>query len=297
MGFCIVSASDARYFECLQGLLESLRPLAAPTTVIDLGLRAEQRAGLDAYGVSVRTFSYPLEYPARHQVETTFPGFGAMLCRPYLSDIVSGHDVILWLDADTWAQHPPAVLELAEEAGRHGMAAVPEVDRGYFKFVEGGHVWDVEAEGMRRLFGAEIGARMRHVPVVNSGVWAARTRSPLWAAWRRHLQDGLARIEVIDDATRTVEQGAFNVALRLQGIALRRFPVTYNWLACLALPAWHREKSLLVDPNPPHDTIRILHISTHLIGKAMVLPAVGAGTDRVGPVMLTRGAIAGLVRI
>ena len=51
-------------------LLESLRPLAAPITVIDLGMSEEQRAHLDAYEISIVSFSYPLDYPARRQVET-----------------------------------------------------------------------------------------------------------------------------------------------------------------------------------------------------------------------------------
>jgi len=294
MSFCIVSAADARYFEYLQGLLASLKPLAAPIVVIDLGLDAEQRARLDAEGVTTATFAYPLDYPARRQVESALPGFGAMLCRPYLDEIVRGYDTIVWLDADAWAQAPMAVLELVEAARRGGLAAVPEVDRGYFKFTDGPHVWNIEAEGTRRLFGAEIAQRMTHVPVINSGVWAARTPSPLWSAWRRYLQEGLVRIEAIDDLTRTVEQGAFNVAIRLQGIPVRRFPATYNWLACLALPAWHAGRSVLIDPNPPHDTIQILHISAHLIGKPVTLPALGSRTGSIGPVMLTRSAIMAL---
>jgi hypothetical protein len=294
MSFCIVSAADSRYVEYLQGLLDSLTALAAPVAVIDLGMSAEQRSRLEAAGVSVLRFSYPLDFPARQQVETSLPGFGAMLCRPYLDEIVRGYETLVWLDADAWAQAPMAVLELVEAARRGGLAAVPEVDRGYFKFTDGPHVWDVEADGMRRLFGAEIAARMTHVPVVNSGVWAARTSSPLWTAWRHHLQEGLARIEAIDDLTRTVEQGAFNVAIRLQGIPVRRFPATYNWLACLALPAWHAGRSMLIDPNPPNDTIRILHISAHLVGKPVTLRALGSRTGSIGPVMLTRPAIMAL---
>lgn len=291
MSFCIVSAADSRYAEYLQGLLDSLRALAAPIAVIDLGLGAERRAKLEADGVSLLGFSYPFDYPARRQVDTSFPGFGGMLCRPYLNEIIQGYEIIVWIDADAWAQHPTAVLELVEQARRHGIAAVPEVDRGYFKFTEGTHAWHVEAEGVRRLFGAEIGARIVHVPVVNGGVWAARAQSPLWGAWRRFLKDGLGRIEVIDDVTRTVEQGALNVAIRLENLPVRRFPATYNWLACLALPAWHAGKHALVDPNPPHDRIRIVHVSAHLVGKTVVLPMLGARVDRIGPLMLTRSAI------
>jgi hypothetical protein len=293
MSFCIVSAADSRYADYLQGLLDSLKAIAAPIAVIDLGLGPADRARLEAAGVSVHQFSYPFDYPARRQVESSMPGFGAMLCRPYLNEIVQGYDVILWLDADTWAEHPPAVVEIAEQAWRHGMAAVPEVDRGYFKFVDGVHVWEIEADAMRRLFGAEIAARMSHVPVVNSGVWAARSDSPLWSAWRRYLQSALSRIEVIDDLTRTVEQGAFNLAIQLESLPLRRFPATYNWLACLALPAWHEGRRALVDPNPPHDRIRIVHVSAHLIGKPVTLPIVDARAS-IGDVVLTRQSIQNL---
>jgi hypothetical protein len=217
-----------------------------------------------------------------------------MLCRPYLDEIVRGYETIVWLDADAWAQQPTAVLALVEEARRHGLAAVPEVDRGYFKFTEGPQAWAIEADGVRHLFGEAVAQRMAHVPVINSGVWAARAQSPLWAAWRRYLQEGLARVAVVDDLSRSGEQGAFNVAIRLGGIPVRRFPATYNWLACLALPAWHAGRSMLVDPNPPHDAIRILHVSAHLVGKSVTLPAIDGRADVVGPVMLTRQAIAGL---
>jgi len=207
---------------------------------------------------------------------------------------VPRYETLVWLDADAWAQQPSAVLELMEHGRRSGLAAVPEVDRGYFKFTDGSHVWGVEAEGLRRLFGPEIASRMMHVPVINSGVWAARSQSPLWPAWRRYLQEGLARMSVVDDLTRTVEQGAFNVAIRLERIPVQRFPATYNWLACLALPAWHAGRSALVDPNPPHDRIRILHVSAHLVGKSVMLPVLHGTADRVGPVMLTRQGIEAL---
>jgi hypothetical protein len=61
------------------------------------------------------------------------PGFGAMLARPYLNECVPGYDIILWLDADLWVQEPDCIDMLVPEAARFGIAAVPEIDRGYAK--------------------------------------------------------------------------------------------------------------------------------------------------------------------
>ncbi|HXP72901.1 MAG TPA: hypothetical protein VN823_02050 [Stellaceae bacterium] len=57
--------------------------------MVDLGSRG-QRERLETRGVQLLAFSYPLDYPARRQVNAEFPGFGGMLCRPYLNTLVSG---------------------------------------------------------------------------------------------------------------------------------------------------------------------------------------------------------------
>ncbi len=286
MTYRVVTAADAKYFGCLQGLLGSLAAVEAAPVVLDLGLDPVQRDWLGARGVTLERFTYPHAYPARAQVEAAFPGFGAMLARPYLNEVVSGADILVWVDADAWFQDASAVAELVHEASGTGMAAVPEVDRGYFKFVEGFRVWDAEARMYHRCFGSDVARLMRGAPVINSGFWAARTDSPLWAGWRRHLQDGLDRLPVIDDESRIVEQAAFNVTLQAQRLPVRRFPATYNWLVCLAVPAWDPARRLLVDPNPPYDPLRLVHLSTHVIGKGVALPLAGSGLRMDRPVGL-----------
>jgi hypothetical protein len=40
-----------------------------------------------------------------------------------------------------------------------------------------------------------------------------------------------------------------------------RLPATCNWIAHLATPAWHAEKQAFVEPDPPYETIGILHLT------------------------------------
>ncbi len=184
-------------------------------------------------------------------------------------------------------KNPAAVLEIVSEAQQYGLAVVPEIDRGYYKFTDDYSVWDRESQHAARCFGPQVAARMRHVPTVNGGLWAVRTDHSLWQAWRQILQDGLSRVPVIDDVTRALDQAALNVAIETGRIPIRRFPATYDWVACLALPAWHVAKAALVDPNPPYDKIKVLHLSTHLLGKFVELALIGGKGSHVSGVALT----------
>src|SRR5262249_41153227 len=148
--------------------------------------------------VKIVRFSYPHEFPAKRQTEIIMPGFGAMLARPYLNDFSRDYDVALWLDADVWVQEPDAIEMLVSEAARHGIAAIPEVDRSYFKLTQAFYVWNLEAQIAERIFGREIAAKMHLVPTINVGVLAIQSNSVVWNKWREWLQKGLLRIPVID---------------------------------------------------------------------------------------------------
>lgn len=276
MSFCVVSGADEKYFPILTDLLKSLEGMHPNLAVLDFGLTPAQVSYLENLRITVARFTYPHDYKARPQVEHSFPGFGAMLARPYLNEIFPHFETLMWMDADTWVHDTSAVVQIIEQATRHGLAAVPEIDRSYVKFNSPGkHVWEAEHKTYKRCFGPQSAGQMALVPVINSGVWAARTASPLWAAWRALLRQGLGNLDHIDDESRIVEQAAFNLAIETERLEVRRFPATYNWMVSCAIPAWHVGKEALVDPHPPHDEIKILHLSTHFLNKPVALPLIG----------------------
>jgi hypothetical protein len=271
---CIVSGCDAKYFTFLKGLLASLEPVNVDKVVFDFGMTSEQLQFLHDTRIKVFRFKYPHDFPGKTQIEKIMPGFGAMLTRPYLNECTPGYDIIVWMDADLWVQEIDCIDMLVAEAARFGMAAVPEIDRGYFKFTQGFHVWNLEAQVMQRLFGPEFAKKMYLNPTLNSGLFAIKSNSPIWRAWRHYLQMGLLNMNGIDDQSRMVEQMALNIAIRAHNFIVRAFPCPFNWLTYLCLPAWDERRSVLVEPNPPYTALKVVHLSSHILNKTVFLPTI-----------------------
>jgi hypothetical protein len=277
MADIIVTGCDAAYFAHAQDLVESIldQPALGHLRLgfLDFGLDGDQRAWLTARRVLVREGGWDIEFERRDAWESGRPWFKAYCCRPHLRRHFPGYGVYAWIDADAWVQQAEAVLDLFEAAGRGGIAAVPEIDRHYLKFTSGFGIWVVEHETAVTCLGSEVGDRLLHAPVVNGGVFAMRHDAPQWDRYRAYLLKGLARVDPDEETSRMVEQVALNAAIHLHPGPVHRLPSTYNWLACLALPAWDVSRQLFVEPTAPFAPIGIVHLSLHVLGRPVTIPA------------------------
>src|ERR1700733_4902707 len=99
----ILTASDAGYFELLQGMLRSLRDKPEgrqiPIAVFDVGLTGEQARWCREFGATLLRADWDFEFPGRAQVGEAFKSLTA---RPFLPRYAPGHDIYMWLDADVW---------------------------------------------------------------------------------------------------------------------------------------------------------------------------------------------------
>ncbi len=280
----IITGCDSGYFGLAQSLVRSLRrfPALAHITLgfLDFGLDDAQRAWLAAQNVEVKPGGWDMDFPGREVWETTRPWFKIYLCRPHLRQHFPGYDVYCWLDADTWVQLPQAVEQLLAAAARGGLAASPEVDRSYVKFISRPGVWQLEADIATQCLGEELGGRLRLAPSFNAGVFAMRHDAPHWEMWRHYMMLGLNRVDPQDDNSRMVEQVSFNAAVYLHAFPTHRFPSTYNWLACLALPYWDVSTNQFVEPAPPHAPIAIMHLSLYVLQKKLLISALYQGESK-----------------
>lgn len=280
----IVVGCDSGYFPFARDCIASLRPCLGDGTelgLLDFGLTSAERDWLAANGIKSVEAVWNLDFPLRGWCETNKPGFKGMVCRPFIPDYFPGFDSYLWIDVDAWVQKPEVIGQYFDAAERTGFAASIEVDRSYFKYVSDPDHWKFEIENIGICLGEAIARKIGYRPMINSGVIAFTAKAPHWAHWRRYLQNGLNGISELTDITRMVEMFALNAVVYVDGLPVARFPATDNWMAILASPAWNIDTKSWVHPAPPHEPIRILHLSNHLLSKQATVPLIGRGLPHV----------------
>jgi hypothetical protein len=183
-------------------------------------------------------------------------GLQAMTARPHLPSHFPGHDLYIWIDADCWLQDW-SVIELLTRGARDGALCITaELDRAYVQFYDQGKITDWANGVYASFFGEEIAARLRNFPILNSGVFALRGDSPLWARWHQAMEDGLSR-----NYDFYAEQFGLNRVVYLEDFPRNILPATCNWLANRARILFDEETNTFVEPNLPYSPLGIVHLS------------------------------------
>ena len=278
----IITGADSRYAPLIREMILSLRAQPQSTVmdlgVLDCGLDTADREWCRSRGARIVEPAWDVTFGTGLEVA---PSFRAMTARPHLRRYFPGYQTYLWLDADVWVQDWSAIALLRETAHRGDIALVPEVHRSYRNFREGRD--DFEAANGRayaEAFGADAAARLIRRPLNNAGVFAMAATSPTWAIWADLLADAARR------SANMIDQIALNVAIYDHGVREVRLPPTCNWIAHLATPAWHPGKGAFVEPDPPYETIGILHLTLSTKWAPTVdIPLVQAGANEAEKVV------------
>jgi hypothetical protein len=256
-GPIIVTATDRALFWLAKGLLLSTRARRGRDGIrmvcFDLGLDPAQAAWIAAQDAEVLPAPDPLQATG---LEGFQPYMLGQFCRPFLPELLPGHDAYVWLDADTWLARDDALDGLLHVA-RFGLAACcPEIHPAYSTTgriaVPTQRFW---ARAWQDAYGPEAAAAFRAIPMLNSGVAAIPAGHALWGRWQGELATAIRR-----PLTHLSEQLAFFRAGLDQG-DVERLPAHWNWLANFCRPRWHDRMRRWIEPTYPHTPIRILHLA------------------------------------
>jgi len=269
----IVTAADARYFDLVTGLVLSIRDLEAANgsappmavKVVDLGLTEAQRSELSA---NCDVAPIPDDGAAASRKDLATPFFLSRTVKSRMRDFFPGFSVYLWIDSDAWVQDWRA-LELLVAAGRgNGFAAVPEIDRAYQCIYEkDSYHFKENFKRVSQGFGEAAAQDLMFRPVINSGVVALRSDSPLWEIWHD------AVVTVFQNATTyTSDQAALNYVFYQNRVSFHPLPSWCNWLCCHARPRLDLERRILTEPLLPFYPIGILHLTETARDKAIAVP-------------------------
>ncbi|MCC7271426.1 MAG: hypothetical protein IT561_02080 [Alphaproteobacteria bacterium] len=258
MSRVVVTAWDAPSGDLVAGLLASL---AAHAATRDLPVRVlvpddAAARGLDQ-AVAVRLAADEAPDVARTR----------------LPEIVPGFERYLWLAPATWVVDGAAPVALLDAAADGALAGVFEIDRAYRIYASERPPWRLYAAAFARLYGHETMRRQWMRPFVNGAVLALPGDTPHWAAWRDALADAAPGVR--PPMPYSLADVALNVALGRDGLPVRAFPATWNWLCHFERPAW--DGGRLVEPEPPHAPIRILHLSGQARARRMRIAGLDGG--------------------
>lgn len=261
----LVTSADAKYFPLLKELMASVmrhrqaQDLSA-ICIIDAGLTPDQRQGLADNGYTVADGLWPIPIPEKRKKGRDF--LKACVSRPFIPQIFPGHDIYVWLDADTWVQDWTAMDLLVTGAMKTGLAVVPQVDRAYGKTMRISWLGPIPYRprsfyysNARKCFGGRVARKLFPFPTINAGVFAMAGNAPHWSRWQDLIRQALVKGNVF-----TAEQLTMGMMIYLDGMAAERLPSACNWL-CDTSPMYDARRRVFVEPNLPHAPIGILHLT------------------------------------
>jgi hypothetical protein len=263
MDATVVSAADSGYFHLLKGLVLSLRAqrssASLPITVLDVGLAEEECAWLEAEGVvRIAVARIAERLPPLPERPHGKPKLSlAQRLRPHIPDLVPGHDLYLWMDADLWLQREAVVPIYLKAAEQGRMAIVPEIHLAYPSLFS-----ERQYAGMfatyEKLFDRATAKKLAQNPTINSGCFALPAKAPHWRLWAETLEALLRR-----DSFYYAEQFALNFVLYARGKEAPSLflPAGFNWICHQALPVLDAKSGLLLEPVPPYPPLGIVHLT------------------------------------
>ena len=253
MNALIVTAADEAYAPLLRDLLASLAPHRAAldfhVAVLDLGLAPPARDEIATQVDAVVTPRWMFKPNTKFGDDAKHLSRAA---RPFLPDLIPGHSIYVWLDADTWIQQRQGLEWLIDAARGVDIAAAPTVHRAY-TFRAQDMSWLYERYTM--AFDTGLANELVQQPYFNAGVMAIRAGSRLWRNYSERFQSALDRWQ----GDFLSDQAILNASIVLDRLVVNRLPAKANWLCHLALPLWNAKTKLLSEPALPFDPLLIVH--------------------------------------
>lgn len=252
----IVTGFDAQHFDLAQDFADSFRqayqeqyqlaavvfgPQAPPPQLSD---RFDRITRLDASGPSFDA--------GRNGYFLAHAGVKARL-----RDIFPGYASYCWVDADCWFQGDESLPRILAGMPGFDLCIHPEFDVHYLNF-------PTPSERTLHIYrtneAANLSAMPLRMPMVNSGVFAMRTDSRVWALWDAELT-GLRQRHERGEAVFFCDQIALHKLVYLNQLRIYPLRAIDNWQTYACLPMIHRETRCLRVPTPPHEKIGVMHLA------------------------------------
>jgi hypothetical protein len=266
----VVTGCDAAHYGLASELLESLNDL--PERAFDIGFL---QVGVTPLPDDIRDRADHIVWVDdavfRHVPRSGY-AVAYLGVKAALPEYFPGYETYVWLDGDTWVQDSAGIDDLVEASGAADVALHPECDINYLSEIRPS---ERTMSIYRRLFPELAGTDLPKFAMINSGVFAAKAGSPLWARWRASL-DSIRERSATEPNLYFSDQIPLHSLIFTRQLSVSAMPAETNWQVYTMPPQLDLARRRLVSPLPPYADIAILHLSGATKGPIYKM----AGLDR-----------------
>ena len=261
----IISLADAKYFDLLNELIDSIKRFkeshATAICILDAGLTEKQLQSLSKKVDEIRSANWDIKVP-----EFKVRGkewLKSQVSRAFLTKYFPDYEKYLWIDADAWVNSWEAVELYFKGCENNKLSISTSADRAYGRVLRAEWIFGsfarIKSQNYKHAkssgFSEKIAREVALKPHLNIGVFALEKNATHWIIWQQNLKKALSSGKIWGS-----EQIAMNITIYSDKQEVEILPAYCNWTHIDGLK-FDKEKNTLVEPYLPHHKIGIVHFA------------------------------------
>ena len=261
----IVSLADAKYFELLNELIDSVLRFKESESVsiciLDAGLDSDQVKILEKKVHKIVKAKWDIEVPD-YKIKGR-EWLKSQVSRAFLPEYFPGFKKYLWIDADAWVNDWSAVELYFKGSDNQNLSISSSADRAYGRVLRADWIFSniafIRSQNYKHAkssgFSNQVSREVALKPHLNIGVFCLENDAPHWLVWQKNLRQALKKGRIFGS-----EQIAMNITVYCDLMKVQILPTYCNWFLIENIK-FDESKNTYVEPYLPNHKIGIIHLA------------------------------------
>ena len=261
----IISLADAKYFDLLNELVESILSFddskSVSICILDAGLQSDQIKILEKKVHKIVKAKWDIEVPD-YKIKGR-EWLKSQVSRAFLTEYFPGFKKYLWIDADAWVNDWSSVELYFKGSDNKTLSISSSADRAYGRVLRADWIFSniafIRSQNYKHAkssgFSNKISREVALKPHLNIGVFCLENDSPHWLVWQNNLRQALKKGRIFGS-----EQVAMNISVYCDQMKVQILPTYCNWFLIENIK-FDENKNTFVEPYLPHHKIGIIHLA------------------------------------
>lgn len=261
----IISLADAKYFDLLNELVDSIKAFKESSNtaicILDAGLTDHQKNILSNKVDTIKSAEWDIQVPAFKVKGKEW--LKSQVSRAFLTSYFPNYEKYLWIDADAWVNSWDTIELYFKGCENNKLSIATSADRAYGRVLRAdwffGSLARIKSQNYKHAkssgFSETISREVALKPHLNIGVFALEKNAPHWKVWQENLKKALSSGKIWGS-----EQIAMNITIYYNGLDVEILPAYCNWTHIDGMK-FDKQQNTLVEPYLPNHKIGIVHFA------------------------------------